>query len=330
MAVRDETLLVPTLRHASAAAEVLAAEGAAAVLVFGSVADGTSRAGSDIDLVAVFDDIDYDERYPLRWRLEARCAAAVGVPVDVHVTDRPEWEHRIGQVASSFEGSVARRAEVLLEREPLPGAVDWGKEIGMPDSDLNEAVERLNDVCQSLGDMAVACRQRVGEIMLADGHNTVVPRVRMARLRSLCAAASMTIEHALKAWHAANGVPSERTHSIARLLASAGPLPAALEDALAPLEANTLRPSRERFDDVSSWRIGGTYPSALPRTATSERTERLARLLARAATVTAESTLERVIADGADPDSETVAACMDELSRAQAVLSAGDPVNGAP
>ena len=111
MAVRDETLLVPTLRHASTAAEVLAAEGAAAVLVFGSVADGTSRAGSDIDLVAVFDDIDYDERYPLRWRLEARCVAAVGVPVDVHVTDRPGGKDRLGGGGGAHRRGGAAPAE---------------------------------------------------------------------------------------------------------------------------------------------------------------------------------------------------------------------------
>ncbi|WP_419837957.1 hypothetical protein [Candidatus Poriferisodalis sp.] len=48
MAVRDDAPVVPTIEHAQAAADVLADEGASAVLLFGSVAAGTACAGSDI------------------------------------------------------------------------------------------------------------------------------------------------------------------------------------------------------------------------------------------------------------------------------------------
>lgn len=328
MAVREETLTVPTRENADTAAAVLAGEGAATVLLHGSVATGTARAGSDIDLVAVFDDIDYAERYPRRWRLEAKCSAAAGVPVEVHVTDWPEWRHRTCDVGSSFEASVARHAQTLLEREPQPGTVRWDKEIGMPDSNLAEAIQRMSDVCQSLGGMIRACRLDDHETRTVDGHTEAIVAVQQRRLRALCADASMTIENALKAWNALKGAPSQRTHSIAKLLHKARPLPETLEQALAPLHANTIRPSREPYDDVSSWRIGGTYPSALPQ-ATPETTARLARLLARAAVVSADVTLERLLGEGADPDDETAAACSAETRRARSVLAAGDVVTGA-
>ncbi len=327
MAVRHDTSIVPSAEQARAAAKVLQAEGAAMVMLHGSVARGDARPGSDIDLVAVFDNIDYDERYPLRWRLEGKCSAAAGVPVEVHVTDRPEWKHRAEQVSSSFEAAVAAATQTLFERAPHAATLDWGKEIGMPDSNLGEALERLNDVRQALGTMTRSSRADMDETHDADGRLRIDIPLREERLRDLCAAASMTIENALKAWCAAKGVPSERTHSVARLLELARPLPDSLENILAPLQANTIRPSREPWDDVSCWRIGGTYPSALPN-ATSERIAGLTPLLAVAATTAVEATVERVLDGGADPEDERLSLCQQRLRGAQAILAAGDVVAG--
>ncbi|WP_419837857.1 nucleotidyltransferase domain-containing protein [Candidatus Poriferisodalis sp.] len=329
MALRDDALLVPAVEHAQAAAELLAEEGVSVVLLHGSVARGTAREGSDVDLVAVFDDIDYDERYLYRWRLEAKCSAAAGVPVEVHVTDWPEWKHRTEQVPSSYEAAVAAGQQTLFEREPRPGAVRWGKEIGMPDSNLDEALERLAGVQQALASMNAACRQRDDEIQTVDGQAGIVSWVREMRLRDLCADASMTIETALKTMCAANGVASERTHSVAALVQQASPLQVRLEDALAPLQANTLRPSREAYDDVSCWRIGGTYPGALP-LGEPEKTEELARLLVAAAVTSADVALRRLLDDGADPHDERFARCQQQMRNAEATLAAADPVTGEP
>lgn len=329
MTLRETTACVPTLEQAHAAAEVLRGDGAAAVLLFGSVADGTAREGSDIDLVAVFDDIDYAERYPRRWRLEAKCAAAAGVPVDVHVTDWPEWTHRTNEVSSSFEWSIARhrRTRTLSEREPDQSAVRWGKEIGMPDNNLNEALERLNGVHQALGQMTAACRPWDGEATATDGRGGIGGRQRRARLRGLCADAAMTIENALKAWAALSGVPAERTHSIAKLVSQARPLSDGLGGALAPLRDNTMRPSQEDWDDVSCWRVGGTYPDALPQ-ATPDLVEPLARLLTRSAVAVADETVTRLLDEGAELSDERLSACRAQIRAARAVLAAGDVANG--
>lgn len=327
MALREEARPAPTLERARAAAAVLRDEGAAAVLLYGSVADGAARESSDVDLVAVFDDIDYAQRHRHRRRLEARCAAAAGVPVDVHVTDRPEWDHRARKVSSSFEASIAMDTQTLYERAPEPGAVRWGKEIGMPDSNLQEALERLTGVHQALGRMTAACRPRDDETRTVDGRVEVHARNRDGRLRDLCADAAMTIENSLKAWAALNGARSERTHSIDRLLERASPLTADFNDALAPLRTSTMRPSRGHYDDVTVWRIGAAYPSALPQ-ATPGGTERLARLLADAAVAAAEQTLNRLVDEGADAADERIADCRRRLSDTRALLDAGDVVAG--
>ena len=327
MVVRDGALVVPTLDHARAAAAVLTDDGAASVLLFGSVADGRARPGSDIDLVAVFDDIDYGERYPHKWRLEAKCAAAAGVPVEVHVTDWPEWRTRIRRVRSSFEAAVSARSLILHERAPQPGSVDWGKEIVVPDSDLEEAVGRMTGVRRALGGMAASCRQREGETATVAGSVEVVAHVRDDRLRDLCADAAMAIENSLKALTALNGDASKRSHDVARLVERARPLPDTIEAALEPLRENTLRPSLTDWDDITCWRIGASYPMDLPQ-ATPERTERVVRLLTHAAVTVADATLDRLLGEGADPDDERLAYCRDRLATAMETLTEADAVTG--
>ena len=64
---------VPTVADARRAAEVPADAGAGRVLLYGSVASGEQTPDSDIDLVAVFDDLgDYADR----WRRKGTLAEA--------------------------------------------------------------------------------------------------------------------------------------------------------------------------------------------------------------------------------------------------------------
>ena len=53
------------------AADELIAAGAGRVLLFGSLARGEQRGASDIDLVAVYDDLDYAEGLDF-WKLPPR------------------------------------------------------------------------------------------------------------------------------------------------------------------------------------------------------------------------------------------------------------------
>ena len=139
----SDELAPPTMADAQRAAEALSELGAARVLLYGSVAAGTQRCGSDIDLVAVFDDLDRSEVSRDRLCEQARAAAGCEAEVEVFVTDRPEWAHRTRSVASSFEAHIAPAAIVLFDRPAPPGAVRWRKKISRPADDRSEGLSKL-------------------------------------------------------------------------------------------------------------------------------------------------------------------------------------------
>ena len=60
---------VPTPDDARRATEVLLQAGAETVLLYGSVARGDATEHSDIDLIAIYDNIDYDQRRKMASRL---------------------------------------------------------------------------------------------------------------------------------------------------------------------------------------------------------------------------------------------------------------------
>ncbi|WP_419842812.1 nucleotidyltransferase family protein [Candidatus Poriferisodalis sp.] len=120
-------MTVPTLADARRAAERLAeGHGVGQVLLFGSLARGEACEGSDIDLVAVFDDLgDYRTRRDLRLELLDVAEAVAGCAVDLRVTDRAEWRLRCERVSNSFERHVSSDVVALVD---LPaGDVDWDK-----------------------------------------------------------------------------------------------------------------------------------------------------------------------------------------------------------
>jgi predicted nucleotidyltransferase len=149
-----DTTLVPSLTEAERAAKVMAGEGAGMVLLFGSVARGDAHCHSDIDLMVIFDDVDYSTREDLTRRLEGLAEAEVGWSVDVHLTDRPEWRMRTEQVVTSFESRVNAYAVLLVDR--APGDVDWDKEMVMPTSDYEEAVKRLGQMADALSNLTAS------------------------------------------------------------------------------------------------------------------------------------------------------------------------------
>ena len=131
------------MADAERAAAALAGLGAARVLLYGSVATGTQRCGSDIDLVAVYDDVDRSQVSRDRLCDQARAAAGCEAEVEVFVTDRPEWSHRTRNVASSFEAHIAPAAIVLFDRPAPPGTVRWHKKISRPADDRTEGLSKL-------------------------------------------------------------------------------------------------------------------------------------------------------------------------------------------
>ena len=263
---------MPTVADARRAAEVLAAAGAGRVLLYGSVARGEQTPESDIDLVAIFDDLgDYADRWRRRSTLREEARQACGWPVEVLVTDRPEWRIRSERLRSTLERRIAPQVVPLVERPEV--GVDWGKEIGMADSDAGEALNRLLNLRAQITQMYNArSRWEAEEGAIADGDDEALAFYRQDRLWAMCGAAQLCAENALKALiHVICGDDPRRIHTIPELA-----------EELPDLHWAEVRAC---FDDetwrtVSDWRTDAAYPADHPERssrATASYSERLAR-----------------------------------------------------
>ena len=251
-------MAAPTTRDAERVAEQLAAAGASRVLLFGSLARGEAAPGSDIDLVAVFDDIDYSQRLGLERRLSAVAYAVVGHRVAVHVTDWPEWRHRAEVVSSSFEAAIAEDAMVLFDRAPR--SVQWGKEIGLPEDNAKEALQRVVPLAGALERMLTGIRSdRVSEAA-ASGQWERVETRRQQQMTRLCQDGALAVETALKGLVALSGGVPRRTHWVHELLEQVGEHREQVSALLAQVKTVTLGLKAVDYSDVSMWRGEGTYP----------------------------------------------------------------------
>ena len=256
-AVAMTTAQAPTALEAQRAADRLAAAGAGRVLLFGSVARGSATVDSDIDLVAIFDDIDYSERHRIRSALCEAAESAVERPVEVFVTDRAEWDRRTREVSASFEAGIAPTAVVLVDRPA--GVVRWDKEIGLPDNNTDEALGHLDEAGKALHSM----RAR----MLPDDWEILEPQddhVTRWRLVDVCSSGAMAVETALKALAAAHGAPAPHKHRIDLLVPLAGRRADEVRTALAGLEVNALARGDVPYGDLTIWREAGTYIADRP------------------------------------------------------------------
>ena len=206
----------PTREDAQRAAETVADHGATRVLLFGSVAKGTANAHSDIDLVAIFDDLgDYSDRWDRQETLMAETQARVGHSVHVHVTDFPEWRKRTTEVTASFEASIAAYAVALIDGEPAVSP-DWEKRIGRVDNNLKETERRFDDVLTNC--MELKSRLTPNEFEAAAEEPEDKERDRLNRMRKLCGDAARVVEVSIKVLVSAEGTPPEKVHDIADLL----------------------------------------------------------------------------------------------------------------
>ena len=241
----------PSIEDAHLAAAAVAAAGASRVLLFGSVARGDQTADSDIDLVAIFDDLDYAARWSTRLALQATATEAAGRHVDVRVTDWPEWTVRSEVVTTSLEHRIAASAVVVCDRPSQH--VNWHKEIALPATDEAEATASLGNTNHSLQNLENELYpSRAEQAAVADGdpaqHTTALTR----RVGSLCAHAHLVLENSLKTLiHHRGEAGPPRTHHLDVLVGHLeGPTRRAAERFLEPLDPA----------DASRWRERGTYP----------------------------------------------------------------------
>lgn len=210
---------VPSVADARRAALTLVTAGAGRVVLFGSVARGEATERSDIDLVAIYDDIDYSHRGHIADRLTTAAAAAAGYPVDVLVTDRPEWRMRTTRVRTSLEARARRSGLVLADRD-AGTTVEWGKEMVMPDSDYQEGLYRLNLARRQVTQLEPNLTRSPAERYAAEAGNTLTETLaEIDRMLLLGGRAHSVTENAIKALiHVTRNTAAEQCgHNIAEL-----------------------------------------------------------------------------------------------------------------
>ena len=267
---RSMVTAAPTMVDARRAAEELIAAGAGRVLLFGSLARGEQRGASDIDLVAVYDDLDYAERARRRCALERRARSATGFDVDVMVTDLPEWTVRTEQVPASVEARIAAESICLADSD-RHGSIDWSKEVGLPDTPTAELEARYTDMSNALHRLTRwlpptleeqdAVRDADAETLRAD---------EAVRFAAACAEVHMAVECAAKLIHVVHAdTAPPHTHVISGLLAHER-VPAPVVD-----EFECLAGTGVDLADLHLWRQGGAYTADRPLPAFDEHYLRL-------------------------------------------------------
>ena len=250
------TVDAPTLGEARRAAEALMAAGVGQVWLFGSLARGEQRAPSDIDLVAVLDDLDYRSRWRVEAELTRVATAAAGRPVDVMVTDRPEWRIQQRRVPASFAAAIGKEL-TLLEDRPASD-VNWDKEQSMATSNEQLAQQRIDDVAGQLTRIIrLRWPSRDEEAAAAGGDRERHEMLMASRLIGLCEAAHMAVEGSLKAVGTLTGVAAKLLHAHdVGVIADA--LPPEERDAMVALMASS--PGLVKTTGyITMWRTKGVY-----------------------------------------------------------------------
>ena len=204
VSVATVTPSAPTVGAARRAATPLIAAGAEEVLVFGSVARGTAGPDSDIDLVAIFADIDYSDRSRIEESLRATAVEALADeeaaerwPVGVLATDWPEWRQRCRRVPASLEATIERDA-ISVATAARRRRSNWAKPMIKPMSNSAEAVEQFGEaLLRRVHDLA----ERAGPGRVeSDPEKSAAYRERERRIRVINATveAALTCEISLK------------------------------------------------------------------------------------------------------------------------------------
>ena len=249
-------MVAPDLAAAKRAAADLIGAGVGTVLLYGSLARGEARTDSDIDLVAIYDDLgDYSDRAARRCALEVRAKAAAGHRVDVMVTDAPEWATRTAKVPCSLEARIAAHAIPLADTQDH-AKIRWDKEIGLPDNPTAEMQNRFVDFAGAVSDLTGYLQPDAREHRAAAAPDLAGLSAREdRRFAHACRNAHLIVETAAKLTYVITlGVAPPRRHKILEILQSQ---PTWVRDAFVD------RGRGIDFDEFDKWHQGANYRDAL-------------------------------------------------------------------
>ena len=262
---------LPTVDMARTAARDMAdrVPGIRRICLYGSVARGEATPESDVDLLIVFDDIDYAERK----RIASRCRSALddarsGIDhrVSVVVTDTREWSTR-SELFTSFERAIsADLVDLHQSKEPVI-RMNKDKAMDKPTSDLDEAYKRLHEAWVAYDRANGSFLPRPKEIELHhDDPNEELSWYQYYRYVNIVTNIDMVLETSLKALHhTMRNAPPPKTHRLDALLNS---LPDSIEtenvrNAISTLKVTNLPPDTYDKMDLkevyTNWRVHGTY-----------------------------------------------------------------------
>ncbi len=247
------------MSDARRAADALVAAGVGRVLLFGSVARGEGCERSDIDLVAIYDDLgDYSERRKHRCDLERRAGDATGRRVDVMVTDAAEWAVRTTKVPCSVEARIAGYAVEVAEADHRKD-IDWDKEIGLPSDPAAELQHRLTDMTNAVAALTDWLRPTAREsAAAADRDRSELAFHEDRRWMRAMGEVHMVIECAAKATHVATlGTAAPYDHRIDALI---GSQPTAVRDAF----RDAAQDNGVDLGALHIWRSAAAYSADLP------------------------------------------------------------------
>ncbi len=256
MVVADAS--APTVEDARRAAEALVAEGAREVWLYGSVARGEAHRGSDIDLVAVFDDVQYRGRYRVEIALREVAARASGWRTEVKVTDWPEWRIQRDQVSQSFFNAISFDLTLLAASSVKMLEVDWDKAQVMATSNEELALQRLRDTLMNLRKIMANVGPNRIEQGLADSDDRLeYAEVRGARLIMVCEASHLVVENASKAVAVLSDVDTKLlwSHDVGSIIKALGTVDAAAFEALVAAAPGLVRSPNY----LTMWRTRGAY-----------------------------------------------------------------------
>ena len=126
---------------------------------------------------------------------------------------------RTEQVVTSFENRVKAQAIVMVDKPP--GRVDWEKEMVRPESDYEEAVERLHHVWSALSGLASCLTPyRYQRLMEKEGNEREAFSAYEARLTQGASYGHLAVETAMKALIHLSASPEAQPwgHDINKLL----------------------------------------------------------------------------------------------------------------